>query len=113
MSLKFRVALQKVVDSSYDIEIGEHLFDSLIEDVKQGLVENVSKFAIVTDSKVKPLYGEPLLELLLRNGIQAELNDKNFISFPKLTRTLSHSRRRLHNMVNHRRLYWGIKRRVR
>ncbi|MFF2089450.1 3-dehydroquinate synthase [Paenibacillus sp. NPDC058174] len=73
MSQKFRVVLQKVVDYSYEIEIGERLFGSLIKDLKQGLVLNVSKYAIITDSKVKPLYGEPLLDQLLQNGFQAEL----------------------------------------
>ncbi|MEX2104280.1 MAG: 3-dehydroquinate synthase [Bacilli bacterium] len=73
MSKNFRIVLQKIVDSSYDIEVGEFLFGSLIEDLKQGLVPNISKYAVVTDSKVKPLYGEPLHEQLLRNGFHAEL----------------------------------------
>lgn len=77
MSRNFRVALQKVVDTSYDIEIGESLFESLVDDLKRGIVQNVSKYAIITDSKVEPLYGQPLLELLLRNGFQVEL-----FSFP-------------------------------
>lgn len=73
MSTNFRVGLQKVVDHSYDIEIGEGLFGALIEDLKRGIVENVSKFAIITDSKVEVLYGQALLELLLQNDFQAEL----------------------------------------
>ncbi|MEK8209446.1 3-dehydroquinate synthase [Paenibacillus sp. FSL R5-0636] len=77
MSTNFRVGLQKVVDHSYDIEIGEGLFGALIEDLKRGIVENVSKFAIITDSKVEVLYGQALLELLLQNDFQAEL-----FSFP-------------------------------
>lgn len=77
MSTNFRVGLQKVVDHSYDIEIGEGLFGALIEDLKHGIVENVSKFAIVTDSKVEALYGQALLEQLHQNDFQAEL-----FSFP-------------------------------
>ncbi|MCE3198938.1 3-dehydroquinate synthase [Paenibacillus sonchi] len=77
MSRTFQVMLKKVVDDSYAIEIGELLFDSLIADLQQGLVPNVSKYAIITDSTVEPLYGRPLLERLRQNGFAAEL-----FSFP-------------------------------
>ncbi|MEK3902470.1 hypothetical protein [Paenibacillus sp. FSL R7-0179] len=77
MSKTFEVTLQKVVDHSYSIEIGEHLFSSLISDLHQGLVSGASKYAIITDSTVEPLYGCPLLELLRREGFQADL-----FSFP-------------------------------
>lgn len=77
MSVNFRVALKKVVDHSYDIEIGEALFGALIEDLKRGIVENVSKFAIITDSKVEALYGQALLDQLIQNDFHAEL-----FSFP-------------------------------
>ncbi|WP_042197640.1 3-dehydroquinate synthase [Paenibacillus camerounensis] len=77
MSQSFHVELKKVVDHSYTIEIGEMLFPSLIRDLQQGLVPGASKFAVITDSSVEPLYGRPLLELLLQNGFAAEL-----FSFP-------------------------------
>lgn len=77
MSKSFEVTLQKVVNHSYSIEIGEHLFSSLIRDLQQGLIEGASKYAIITDSTVEPLYGRPLLELLRREGFQADL-----FSFP-------------------------------
>lgn len=77
MSRTFQVMLKKVVDDSYAIEIGELLFDSLIADLQQGLVPNVSKYAIITDSTVEPLYGRPLLERLRQNSFAAEL-----FSFP-------------------------------
>lgn len=77
MSKSFEVTLQKVVDHSYSIEIGEHLFASLVRDLQQGLIEGVSKYAIITDSTVEPLYGRPLLSLLRREGFQADL-----FSFP-------------------------------
>ena len=34
----FRVNLKKVIDDSYDIEIGYELFDKLIVDLQNGLV---------------------------------------------------------------------------
>ncbi|MEK4853513.1 3-dehydroquinate synthase [Paenibacillus sp. FSL H7-0756] len=77
MSKSLEVTLQKVVDHSYSIEIGEHLFSSLISDLRQGLVSGASKYAIITDSTVEPLYGRALLELLRNEGFQAEL-----FSFP-------------------------------
>jgi 3-dehydroquinate synthase len=60
----FRVDLKKIIDDSYDIEIGYELSEKLIEDIKNGLVENISKFVIVTDSNVKNLYAEKICTLL-------------------------------------------------
>lgn len=77
MSQSFQVTLKKVVDSSYDIEIGEFLFEALLSDLQRGLVPDASKYAILTDSTVEPLYGQPLLQLLKDNGYRAEL-----FSFP-------------------------------
>ncbi|KAI7259389.1 hypothetical protein KC345_g10323 [Hortaea werneckii] len=77
MSKSFEVVLKKVVDHSYSIEIGECLFNSLIRDLQQGLLPGVSKYAVITDSTVEPLYGRPLLELLRQHGFQADL-----FSFP-------------------------------
>ncbi|QSF45754.1 3-dehydroquinate synthase [Paenibacillus tianjinensis] len=73
MSQRFQVELKKLVDNSYEIEIGEGLFPSLIRDIQGGLVPGVSKYAIITDSSVEPLYGRPLLALLRQNGFVAEL----------------------------------------
>lgn len=56
----YNVQLKKVVDDSYDIEIGFGLIDKLIEDIKGGLVENIRKFAIITDTNVKPLYADKI-----------------------------------------------------
>lgn len=77
MSKSFEVTLQKVVDHSYSIEIGEHLSASLVRDLQQGLLTGISKYAIITDSTVELLYGRPLLELLRHEGFQVEL-----FSFP-------------------------------
>ncbi|BCZ46259.1 hypothetical protein psyc5s11_23260 [Clostridium gelidum] len=35
---KFHVELKKVVDDSYDVEIGHDLINKLIDDLKNGLV---------------------------------------------------------------------------
>jgi 3-dehydroquinate synthase len=73
----FRVNLKKIIDDSYDIEIGYELSEKLIDDIKNGLVENISKFVIVTDSNVKNLYAEKICTLLKINGFIA-----NLICFP-------------------------------
>lgn len=64
----FEVELKKVIDDSYEIEIGEQLAEKLIEDIKSGLVGKISRFAIITDTNVKPLYADPIAELLDKNG---------------------------------------------
>ena len=67
------VELKKVVDDSYEIEIGFELEDKLISDLKGGLAGNIHKFAIVTDSIVKELYAEKILAKLTEAGFQADL----------------------------------------
>lgn len=69
----FLVELKKIVDDSYDIEIGYHLEDTLISDLQAGLVGHVHKFAVITDSAVAPLYAVPLKEKLTAAGYQADL----------------------------------------
>lgn len=49
----FQVELKKVVDDSYEIEIGYQLENRLIEDLKNGLVGKIKKFAVITDSTVR------------------------------------------------------------
>ena len=73
----FHVPLQKTVDDSYDIEIGRNLFPSLINDLKKNLVKGIDKYALITDSNVKDLYGTKLLDLLITNGFKTRL-----FSFP-------------------------------
>ncbi len=70
---RFQVELKKVVDDSYEIEIGYGLEEKFIEDLKQGLVGNIKKFAVVTDDSVAPLYAEPIYQKLLEAGYQADL----------------------------------------
>lgn len=70
---KFQVELKKVVDDSYEIEIGFGLEKKLMEDLKNGLVGNIRKFAVITDSVVKDLYAIPILTLLQDSGYTAEM----------------------------------------
>ena len=70
---KFEVELKKVVDDSYEIEIGYGLADQVVEDLKNGLVGNIHKFAIITDSNVEPLYARQLEQKLLDEGYQTSV----------------------------------------
>lgn len=70
---KFYVELKKVVDDSYDIEVGSDLFDTLICDLKGELGKGINRYAIVTDSNVEKLYGQKLYEKLCDNGFLVDL----------------------------------------
>ena len=67
------VELKKVVDDSYEIEIGYKLEQKLIDDIEGGLVGNIKKFVVVTDSNVKDLYADGIFELLKSNGYKSDL----------------------------------------
>ena len=69
----FNVELKKVVDDSYEIEVGFELTDKLVEDLKNGLDGGRKKVAVITDDNVKPLYADPILEKLLEAGYDAEM----------------------------------------
>lgn len=69
----FHVSLKKVVDDSYEIETGYALEKALVKDIQNGLVGDIHKFAIVTDSIVKELYAEKILHLMKQAGYQADL----------------------------------------
>ena len=69
----FNVELKRVVDDSYDIEIGYDLSNVLISDIEKGLVGNIRKFAVITDSNVDDLYAKPICEKLLRAGYDVDL----------------------------------------
>lgn len=69
----FNVELKKVVDDSYDIEIGFALEKKLISDIKNGLVGKIKKFVVVTDSIVKDLYADKIYNMLLAEGYTADL----------------------------------------
>ena len=69
----FNVELKKIVDDSYEIEIGFCLVDKLISDIQNGLVGNITKFAVITDSTVKELYADNILKRILSAGYKADL----------------------------------------
>ncbi|KOA19202.1 3-dehydroquinate synthase [Clostridium homopropionicum DSM 5847] len=69
----FHVELKKVIDDSYDVEIGFNLINKMIEDLKNGLVKGINKFAIITDSEVEKLYANKVYEQIKNSGLQADL----------------------------------------
>lgn len=71
--MKFYCELKKIVDDSYDIEIGHDLYKNLINDLKNGLCGKVKKFAVVTDSIVVNLYGKKIHEMTKAEGFTSDL----------------------------------------
>ena len=71
--MRFNVELKRVVDDSYDIEIGHSLAENCVNDVKNGLLGNVKNIAVVTDSNVLPLCAEPICKALCEAGLNAKL----------------------------------------
>ena len=69
----FNVELKKVVDDSYDIEIGYNLKDQLVDDLETGLLGSVKKLAVITDSNVRDLYAKPICEKLIHAGYKVDL----------------------------------------
>ncbi len=65
--------LVKTVDDSYQIEIGFSLEEKLLSDIKDGLLGKIKKFALITDSNVKGLYGDRINEMLNKAGFEAKL----------------------------------------
>ncbi len=70
---KFQVDLKKVVDDSYEIEIGYDLCGQLVGDLDAGLCGGVKKIAVVTDEAVAALYAQPILTALQEGGYAAQL----------------------------------------
>ena len=69
----FNVELKKVVDDSYDIEIGYNLMDKLVEDMEAGLFGTLHKFAVITDTNVRDPYAKPICEKLIAAGYKVVL----------------------------------------
>lgn len=69
----FNVELKKVVDDSYDIEIGYNLMDKLVEDMEAGLFGTLRKFAVITDTNVRDPYAKPICEKMIAAGYKVDL----------------------------------------
>ena len=69
----FNVELKRVVDDSYDIEIGYDLKNKLVSDIERGLVGKIRKFAVITDTNVSDTYARPICERLIREGYEVDM----------------------------------------
>ena len=69
----FRVDLKKIVDDSYDIIVDFGLQDKLVEDLVNGLLGNIKKLAIITDSVVNDLYAKPISDKLINAGFSTDI----------------------------------------
>ena len=71
-----KVTLKKKIDDSYKIFINKDCVNKIPAFLKRKKLGN--KYMIVTDSKVRKLYGNSLLRFLKKSGIRADI-----ISFPQ------------------------------
>lgn len=69
----FNVELKKVVDDTYDIEIGYNLSDTLVSDLENGLAGKIKKFAVITDTNVRDHYALPICEKIKHAGYSVDL----------------------------------------
>ena len=69
----FQVELKKVVDDSYEVQIGKDLMPALMEDLANGLAGKIKKFAVITDSTVEKLYAEPILGKIHEAGYAGDM----------------------------------------
>lgn len=69
----FQVELKKVIDDSYEIEIGYGLAAKVLSDIQNGLAGKIHKFAVITDTNVRTDYAQPLAELLTDHGYQVDV----------------------------------------
>ncbi len=69
----FNVSLKRVVDDSYDVDIGYDLCDDLIDDLKNGLCRDYKKAAVISDSTVSKLYAEEIVKRLEDSGFLPKL----------------------------------------
>ena len=71
--MNFNVSLKRVVDDSYDIEIGYGLADALVSDLSAGLVGRCKRLAVITDDTVEKLYAGEIMQKLADAGFAPEL----------------------------------------
>lgn len=67
------VKIEKVINNSYEIEIGYDMFEKLVDDIKHKIVPDVYRYAIITDSNVAALYGYRLFELMKKQGFNVDI----------------------------------------
>lgn len=63
-----RINLERKINDSYDIVFGKGLFSQIASELKPDF-----RYVIITDSNVKPLYGDKLLSELISNGLDADI----------------------------------------
>ena len=73
----FQVQLRKMVDDSYEIEVGRSLMHQLADDLANGLLGGLRRFALITDSRVETLYAQLICRMLQGAGFDGEI-----FSFP-------------------------------
>ena len=73
----FNVELKRVMDDSYEIEIGRSLAGRLADDLRAGLIPGRRRFALITDSTVESLFAPDIRDRLLSAGFEGEI-----FSFP-------------------------------
>ena len=73
----FQVQLKKTVDDSYEIEVGRSLMRKLADDLANGLMGELRRFALITDNRVETLYAQPICRMLQETGFAGEI-----FSFP-------------------------------
>ncbi len=64
-----RISIKREVDESYNVVFGARLFPQIASDLKESPIG--SRYAIITDSKVRGLYAESLEESLKNQGLKA------------------------------------------
>lgn len=70
---RLHLCLKGLTDESYDILIGYGLLDSIPSDLKENPIGG--RYAIITDSVIRGLYGERLLKRFREEGVDACLID--------------------------------------
>jgi len=70
---QFHVPLKKVVDDSYDIEIGRDLMENLVTDLQSGLTPKATRYALITDTVIENLYANTLLAKLTDSGLTVDM----------------------------------------
>ncbi len=68
-----RITLFEKIDYSYNVEIGTDLDIMIAKDLSKHIIKGVNKYAIITDSVCKKLYGDKLLKQLKGCGLNCFL----------------------------------------